>query len=411
MKLVSLIAALVLVGLCNHSHQVYGRTVQDEASQFHSIIRGRVSNLVNDLIAPYKQTNTYKLIRGFWFSDEAKPIREKFDEYKERAFERFANAFGKQYNSTELPKRMQAFLDRFNQIENWHRQYEDGKVSYDMEINQLADLTEDELKNLNRLDIPDEFENMTAIDVDDDTDEYMSNGGNQTMTKLRSVNKGSLGVQASRSWVNYFPAIRDQSSCGACYAFATADTLAATKAITEGKQRPAAYSTQQLIDCSKEDNGCDGGWPSDTLDYIKKAGGIAKETDYRYRQRASTCQVNSYFGRTTSLERLRGPDYRVLRSESAFLQHISDTGPVIAAMHASSRFQFYKQGLFDDSSCGRRMWNHAVVVAGYGTANGKNYWLIRNSYGSSWGESGYMRMVRGSTQCMLGKMGWGITRV
>lgn len=370
-------------------------------------IHGHVSRLISNFVEPFKQSSGPSAIRAFWNSDQARPMRDKFAEYKLRAFERFADAFKRRYNQSELPERARAFMQTYSRIESWHRQYQQGNVSFDLAVNHLADLTQDELRNLNKLEMPANYSDSPS-DYSDQSEAAFSG-----LQATNSDNKRRLALPSAWNWRHWLPKVRNQADCGSCYAFATADVVgvAKSRADRDLSWPNKLFSAQQLVDCSPRDSGCSGGWPSRTLDYIKSAGGLAEDADYPYTARHGACSV-SRLASKPALRKTPQMDYQVLTSEAAFERHIALHGPVVAAIRASElNFSFYKSGIFDDPSCGSRPWNHAVVVAGYGRDSGQDYWLIRNSYGDDWGESGYMRLVKGKNLCKIGLMGWGVVKV
>lgn len=341
----------------------------------------------------------YKVIRDFWNSDTARAIRNKYEEYKERAFERFADAFKRRYDASELPKRMETFLARYSYIESWNRKYEQGQVSFSVGLNHLADLTGDELDNLHKLDVP--------ANIYDETNSENGNEDND----LLIVNTNLTGLPVSKSWLDYFTPVRSQIDCGSCYAFATVDSITAQLAIAGRKTKPTKdYSVQQIVDCSTRDKGCQGGWPERTLEYIRSAG-LARESDYPYKARRATCKVKrlSLLPVTRKMPFLR---FKRLQGEASFKEHLATRGPVITAMTVvPESFAFYKKGLYEEPKCNGATINHAVILAGYGNEQGKDYWVIRNSHGSDWGERGHMKILRGKQMCQIGLIGWGLTRL
>ena len=133
--------------------------------------------------------------------------------------------------------------------------------------------------------------------------------------------------------------------------------------------------------------------------YVKKNGGIDTEAAYPYEAQDETCEFKKKtVGATlTSFTDVKSGDESALKSASA------NIGPISVAIDASSfMFQFYSSGVYDDSQCGNKMSNldHGVTVVGYGTQDGKDYWLVKNSWAATWGEKGYIQMSRNKdNQC------------
>ena len=119
---------------------------------------------------------------------------------------------------------------------------------------------------------------------------------------------------------------------------------------------------------------------------------IQLESSYKYTGRAGTCKYSSAAGKI----KVAGIVNITPKSPSALMAAVAKTNVAIALCASSSSFMYYKSGILSSTSCGTCL-NHAVNVIGYGTSNGTPFWLIRNSWGTSWGESGYMRILRKTT--------------
>lgn len=336
-------------------------------------------------------------------------FRNGFERIKVQAFDAFARAYNRTYTREELENRLKVFIERFQKIQQWNTDFANGKVSFSMKINHLADRTDDELSSLNGLKTPQSFNNNNR------------NGQQRLRSTPRSKSLGASSLSDSLPQsVDYrtsecLAPVRNQKDCGCCYAFATVD-LISTSSCLEATSLKSYYgalrSPQEIVDCGSRDfqygiqmSGCNGGWPEGVLKYLQKKGALSTESQYPYMARRGTCKRVNGMSLSASNS---GPKYTELYSEADFKQHLAKHGPVVAAIYASNNFQLYDKGIFDDPSCGWRQWNHAVLVVGYGTQAGKDYWLIKNSYDTDWGENGYMRMIRGKSSCKIGKMGWGI---
>ncbi|KAI0233450.1 Digestive cysteine proteinase 2 [Lamellibrachia satsuma] len=177
--------------------------------------------------------------------------------------------------------------------------------------------------------------------------------------------------------------------CSACWAFATTGSLEGQHYRKTG--RLVALSEQNLIDCSRTygNRGCNGGWISYAYNYVYARG---VNQPYPYEARSTVCRYKS----NNVGARCRG--YRVVeQSEAALRQAVATVGPIAVVVDASrSSFRYYKAGVFSDSSCSKTSPNHAMLIVGYGTHKGKKYWLLKNSWGTSWGLDGYMMLARDS---------------
>lgn len=142
--------------------------------------------------------------------------------------------------------------------------------------------------------------------------------------------------------------------------------------------------------------GCSGGLMTNCFNYLKSYK-LQKDTSYPYTAIKSTCKYSATNGVTNVVSYTNVATKNTLALETALTK-----GPVSVAVAASSSvFQLYKSGVIASTSCGTSL-NHGVTAVGYGTANGQAYWIVKNSWGSNWGESGYFRVLKSSTYDSVG---------
>jgi C1A family cysteine protease len=192
--------------------------------------------------------------------------------------------------------------------------------------------------------------------------------------------------------------VRDQGQCGSCWAFSTIQSVESAVAIKTGKLNQ--LSEQELVDCDNlsnggRDHGCNGGLMDYAFSWIGKRNGVCSQASYPYvsgsTKTEGTCKMDSCTN-VANTDVLKYVDIAT-KSDTAMMNALA-LQPVSVAIQANQRdFQLYSSGVFT-GSCGTSL-DHGVGLVGYGNLNGLDHYILRNSWGTSWGVSGYMYLGRG----------------
>ncbi|KAG8365531.1 hypothetical protein BUALT_Bualt18G0114800 [Buddleja alternifolia] len=279
--------------------------------------------------------------------------------------------YGRAYkDEAEKAERLKIFKENVEYIESFN---EAGAKPYKLAVNKFADLTNEEFQaSRNGFKMGSHLKSSKVI------------------TSFRYANVSA--VPSSIDWrkKGAVTGIKDQGQCGCCWAFSA---VAATEGINQLKTGELiSLSEQELVDCdTSEDEGCNGGLMDYAFEFIISNHGLTTESNYPYEGSDGTCNSKKESSRVA---KITGYEDVPANSESALMKAVANQ-PVSVAIDASGNdFQFYSSGVFM-GECGTEL-DHGVTAVGYDkTSDGTKYWLVKNSWGSSWGENGYIRMQRG----------------
>jgi len=190
--------------------------------------------------------------------------------------------------------------------------------------------------------------------------------------------------------------VKSQGMCGSCWAFSAVGNIEARFTIKTNSS--VLFSEQQLVDCDKVDQGCNGGLMEDAYKYLENDG-LMTSADYPYTGKNDKCSYN----KDNVSAKITGYHYAGTTDEAKIRQLLFEEGPFAIAINATP-LQFYFWGIFNpwwEWICSPKQLNHGVLIVGYGISGKTPYWIVKNSWGAHWGEKGYFRIIANKGACGL----------
>lgn len=295
----------------------------------------------------------------------------KIDGSYEETWQQWKLQNNKQYSLAEDRKRFEIFVDNVEKIAA-----ENSKgMSHKLALNKFSDLTTEEFgeKYIGGYVPSARFPGLKSVPW-----EYPATAAPD---EIDWVSKGGVN------------AVKNQGQCGSCWAFSTVAAIEGR--LYSASKKLLSLSEEQLVQCDKVDSGCNGGLMDNGFKFVEKHA-LCTEDDYPYSSGGGTtgsCK-SSCKGQVT----VKGFTDVPRQDEDALKAAVAE-GVVSVAIEADKMvFQSYRSGVLDKPGCGTQL-DHGVAAVGYGKDGGVDYWKVRNSWGSSWGEKGYIRMARGKNYC------------
>jgi cathepsin L len=303
-------------------------------------------------------------------------------------FEEYVAEFGKAYGDDELPARRAAFDASLAAIRA-HNEAE-PKPTWLMGLSAHSDKSVAEwasLKGLHR----GRFHKQVSENPMGKVSSYSPSFAILEQPKYTTSPPASLDWRDTDGIVT---PVKDQGGCGSCWAFSATETIeSAVGLATKGDYLPL-LSPQQLVSCAPNPDdcggtgGCEGSTQPLAFTYVAEKG-MELNSDYPYKGRDGTCTDSS----SAPVVGITGQVDLPTNNYTALLSAIASAGPIAISVDAS--WGGYESGIYEPKASGiSTTIDHAVQLVGYGTENGKDYWLVRNSWGTSWGEKGYIRLRR-----------------
>ncbi|XP_028130753.1 uncharacterized protein LOC114326559 [Diabrotica virgifera virgifera] len=311
---------------------------------------------------------------------------QSFEEVIEQEWSSFTTRFNKVYASQDEARfRREVFIENRAKIMRFNMDYAEGRRNFVFKINEFADMLLHEFNN--------NFNGFNRSRREPDV---------PLKPASTFVPSANVVFPDSVDWrmVGAVSPVKSQGKCAGCWAFAAAGALEGHTFRKTGKL--VEVSAQNLIDCTQPygNNGCAGGLMDPAFEYVRDNNGVDSDQSYPYEGVNGQCR----FRREDVVATCTGFVDIGENDEKGLEIALATLGPVTAAIDAGKEtFQFYSEGIYDDPACGNtpEQMNHAVLIVGYGQeADGRKYWLVKNSYGPNWGIGGYVKMAKeNNNQC------------
>jgi C1A family cysteine protease len=302
-----------------------------------------------------------------------------------RSFSNFMDKHNKTYNSmAEVNARFQVYKD------NIRKSNKENSTTdlYNTGITCFSDMTDQEFQqtyaNL-KVSLKDILEAESLAE----TSAAELEGGRHLQTLPTSLDWRTKGAVTP---------VDNQGSCGCCWSFGISGNLEGQYFLKYGTM--IKFSQQHMINCNSYGYECNGGLFANVYQWLMTIDGNRKYSDIPYLGYRTTCSASNF----KSVGKVIGYSY-ISNDENTIMYELSQRGPLLVALNAN-RLKYYTSGILasHDDICDPLNLNHAVLLVGYGTVSGYPYWIVKNSWGVSWGESGYFRILRGSGICGINKL-------
>lgn len=305
------------------------------------------------------------------------------------SFKNFVSDFEKDYKNDFIYKK--GFSNFQKNIDFINKHNENSTNSFSLKINNFADEDPKVLKkNLFSFDI----ETVDREKASDTNDFFFS------LKDKNDKNKSPLSLDYRKQ--NLVTRVKNQGRCGSCWAFSAIGALESKHAIKTGELKE--FSEQRLVDCSTSNFACSGGLMHTAFNDLLINDGISLANDYPYVGEKQKCNTNA---KNFHDFNFLGYKFVLSHSTKALINALQFNPVCIALAGDPMKFLFYGEGIFDCEECSTKN-NHAVLLVGYEMKDDIPYWIVKNSWGTKWGEDGYIRIKMIEGDGILGMNQYGL---
>jgi C1A family cysteine protease len=308
------------------------------------------------------------------------------------SFESFKTTHGKTYSEDEHDKRFGIFQANLEKIAAKNAALAEAGEDQVHGITRFADLTEDE------------FQFFLGVDANIKAPKMEIFSGETV-----NATSGSYNLADD----NLLTAVKDQEQCGSCWAFSATETI--ETAWIKAGNKMTEFSPQQIVSCDSKDAGCNGGLPTQAFDYVKGAGGMASSSAYPYTSGTGTtgtcdsAKESATVGGTVSSwayaqDACQG--FSACKEDTDAIAGVLKAHGGISIAIDASEWSSYTGGVMTSTSCSSspRKMDHAVQLVGYNADADVPYWIVRNSWNTSWGNDGFIYLKMGENTCGIANL-------